>query len=248
MDREPRIPTGVGQIDRRSFLHRIGWVGAALASAGLLAACSAGKVPRSSPTPDGMVGPSLPPDVPPDLALRTLLEGNARYQAELSIHPNLSAERRAELVQGQNPWSAVLSCSDSRVPPELIFDVGPGDMFTVRVAGNVPSESSIESVEYAIGHLRVSLVLVMGHSGCGAVHAVLAGEAGGIPEIAHLIKPAVQGMKGDEAAAVRANTLAQRQNLLDAHAIALAVDRGDVEVRASVFDLNTGAAEMVDTT
>ena len=78
-----------------------------------------------------------------------------------------------ELVSGQRPWSAILGCADSRVPPEVIFDVGPGDMFTVRVAGNVLSDATLASVEYAAGHLGAGLVLVMGHSQCGAVQAAL---------------------------------------------------------------------------
>jgi carbonic anhydrase len=186
----------------------------------------------------------LPEDVPPDLALRTLLEGNARYAAERSIHPNLSAERRQELSLGQRPWASILGCSDSRVPPELVFDVGPGDMFDVREAGNVASAVSLESLTYSVEHLHSRLILVLGHTSCGAVHAVFEDQAQEYPEIEHLIKPAIAGID-DEFSAVKANALAQRQTVADHPALAEEIGSGHIEVHAAYFDLATGRVTLL---
>jgi carbonic anhydrase len=101
------------------------------------------------------------------------MEGNSRFIKDREIHPHLDAHRRAELESGQHPRAIVLSCSDSRVPPELIFDQGLGDLFTIRVAGNVLGAPIIASIEYAVMHLNASVILVLGHESCGAVSAAL---------------------------------------------------------------------------
>jgi carbonic anhydrase len=114
------------------------------------------------------------PGISADEAMRILKEGNARYAVGQPRHPHQGAERRAlTTAQGQHPLAAVLSCSDSRVPAEIIFDQGIGDLFVVRVAGNVAAADEIGSLEYALDHLAVPLVVVLGHSQCGAVTAVL---------------------------------------------------------------------------
>jgi carbonic anhydrase len=112
----------------------------------------------------------------PDTALNMLKEGNNRFVQGLEKHPNLSTSRRKQTAEeGQKPFAVVLACSDSRVPVEEIFDRGIGDIFTVRDAGNVASKTDIGSIEYAVDHLGSTLVLVMGHSGCGAVTATVEG-------------------------------------------------------------------------
>lgn len=189
----------------------------------------------------------MPKDVPPELALETLLAGNERYANEHSLHPNLSAERRAELTLGQQPWSGILGCSDSRVPPEIVFDVGPGDMFSVRVAGGVAGEVEIESLEYTVEHLHTRMLLMLGHQSCGAVKAVLANEADGFPELERFIGPAVKGFEDDEVAAIKASTLAQREHVLASHVIRDAVESGEIAVYAGYFDLATGRVEILDT-
>lgn len=132
-----------------------------------------------------------------DEALAKLIKGNQRFIRGRAKHPNQSAPNRKKLLEGQHPFAAVLCCSDSRVPPELLFDQGPGDLFVVRVAGNVLDVAVTGSIEYAVNHLEVPLVLVLGHSCCGAVTAALqqGREEGQIPSILEKIAPAVDAVK-----------------------------------------------------
>ena len=133
-------------------------------------------------------------DMPtPDQALERLLAGNQRYVAARQKYPDQTAARRAELSGGQHPFAIVLGCADSRVPPEVIFDQGLGDLFVVRVAGNVVDDVVLGSIEYAAAHLHTSLVVVLGHSKCGAVGATIAGGEleGHLPDLAAAIQPAV---------------------------------------------------------
>src|ERR1043165_1234695 len=110
-------------------------------------------------------------------ALKRLLDGNARFVAGKSTEPQGVAlvERRAALTKDQKPFAIIVSCSDSRVPPELIFDVGLGDIFVVRTAGEVVDNIDTGSIEYAVEHLGVSLIVVLGHERCGAVSAAVSG-------------------------------------------------------------------------
>lgn len=108
-------------------------------------------------------------------ALSRLKEGNGRFVADELTRDLQDAARRVALKDGQAPWTIVLSCADSRVVPELIFDTGIGELFIVRVAGNIANTSSLASIEYAVAHLNVKLIVVLGHEGCGAVKATLDG-------------------------------------------------------------------------
>lgn len=103
--------------------------------------------------------------------IEKLKEGNAHFASGHPLHPDETLKRMRELKKGQNPFVVVVSCSDSRVPPELIFDQGLGDIFSVRTAGNVIGDYELGSIEYAIEHLGCKLVVVMGHEDCGAIHA-----------------------------------------------------------------------------
>jgi carbonic anhydrase len=115
-------------------------------------------------------------DVTPDAALKMLSEGNNRFVKGSVKHPNLNAQRRQQTAEkGQKPFAVVLGCSDSRVPVEAIFDRGVGDIFVVRDAGNIATKTDIGSIEYAVDHLGSPLVVVMGHSACGAVTAATQG-------------------------------------------------------------------------
>ncbi|MGO9123098.1 MAG: carbonic anhydrase [Desulfomonilaceae bacterium] len=128
------------------------------------------------------------PRIIPDQAIGMLKRGNSRYMSGGLEHPHLGQARRTlTAMQGRSPFAAVLSCSDSRVPVELIFDCGIGDIFVIRVAGNVLGNSELGSLEYAVDHIGVSVVLVLGHTKCGAVKAVcesgvLEGNLRGISE------------------------------------------------------------------
>lgn len=139
-------------------------------------------------------------------AKNLLLEGNKRFNTGLPAQKNTGSARRLELRdKGQKPFAVVLTCSDSRVPPELLFDQSVGDLFVVRNAGNILDPVSLGSVEYAVDHLHTPLVLVLGHDKCGAVKAAVdGGEApGSIDAIVKKIKPAVEkaratGVAGEE--------------------------------------------------
>lgn len=142
-------------------------------------------------------GAAPPPNaITPAAALKRLLDGNSRYAANTPEQKDFSSGRAAR-VSAQYPIAAILSCADSRVAPELAFDQGPGDLFVVRVAGNVVSPDLLASLEYGVQFLGVPLVLVMGHSECGAVSAAIkvlkenAVLPGHLPDLIRAIKPAV---------------------------------------------------------
>lgn len=127
-----------------------------------------------------------------------LLEGNNRFVEGRQIHPHATGHWREQLVDGQHPFACVLGCADSRVPPEIVFDDGLGDIFTIRAAGEVLDSSVIGSIEYAVEHLHVPLVVVLGHANCGAVSAtidVVRGKGhvtGDISTLVRTIEPAVR--------------------------------------------------------
>jgi carbonic anhydrase len=186
-------------------------------------------------------------------AIRLLQEGNSRFAIGWPQRPNQQPERRTETSRtGQHPIAGVISCSDSRVPPEILFDRGIGDLFVVRVAGNVAGVSEIGSMEYAVEHLGIPLVVVMGHSQCGAVTAVAANQqvSGSIAELAKKIVPAVEKTKKafpeltgnalvEEAS--HANILRTIEDLFR-HSLVIrhAVTEGFVEVVAAFYDINDG--------
>jgi carbonic anhydrase len=130
-----------------------------------------------------------------DEALDLLLEGNARFAEDRPLQIHEGVRRRAMLTEGQYPAAVILGCADSRVPPELLFDTGLGDLFVVRVAGNVASVDEAGSIEYAVEHLHVPLVMVLGHERCGAVTAALGATEGEAEELSRLLesmKPALR--------------------------------------------------------
>lgn len=196
------------------------------------------------------------PGISADEALARLLDGNRRFLKGEAAHPNAGAGRRAELAAGQAPFAAVLTCSDSRVPPELLFDQGLGDIFTVRVAGNIAGSSEQGSIEYAAEHLATPVIMVLGHTSCGAVKATAAGGhvEGHLASVVKGIEPAVKavkarGARGPELAAeaveenVRLNALA----LLRKNPVVrkLAAD-GKVKVVPAVYDISTGEVRLLD--
>ena len=133
---------------------------------------------------------------PPADPLARLLAGNARFRSAMALHPDQSPGRRFSLTMGQHPFACVLTCADSRVPPEVVFDQGLGDLFVIRVAGNIADDAVLGSIEYAASHLNVPLVLVLGHEKCGAVEAALRGERPGhVKSLVRAIGPAVQAAR-----------------------------------------------------
>lgn len=127
-------------------------------------------------------------------ALEKLLEGNKRYSGECAVHPNQSSKRRTELLETQNPIAVIMTCADSRVSPEIIFDQGLGDLFVTRVAGNVASDFALGTIEYAAIQLKVPLVIVLGHSSCAAVQGAMniSQISGQFLSVARAIEPAIK--------------------------------------------------------
>jgi len=192
------------------------------------------------------------PAISAEQALKLLLEGNQRFLAGKLEHPNQTPARRAEVAKGQHPFAAVLACSDSRTPPEIIFDRGLGDIFTVRVAGNVADPVVIESLDYSVKHLGVRVVMVLGHRRCGAVIAAVEGHDEEGKDVGPMLKeldPAVaatKGMPGDPVEnAVRANVKLVMLNLATSSELRAMVISGELKIIGGIYDLDTGTIEML---
>jgi carbonic anhydrase len=192
------------------------------------------------------------PTMPANQALKLLLEGNQRFVAGKLEHPNQTPDRRAEVAKGQHPFAAVLACSDSRTPPEIIFDRGLGDLFTVRVAGNVADKVVIESLDYSVKNLGVRVVMVLGHKRCGAVIAAVEGHSEEGKDVGPMLKeldPAVHAthdMPGDPVEnAVRANVRLVMLNLATSPELRAMVISGELKIIGGIYDLDTGTIEML---
>jgi carbonic anhydrase len=185
-------------------------------------------------------------------ALQVLLAGNERFISGKLEHPNHCEESRKNLVAGQEPIAVVLACADSRVPPVDVFDQGLGDLFILRVAGNVLNDHILGSIEYAVSHLHAPLVMVMGHSSCGAVGAVAQGVklAGHIATLTPSIDAALKKTKGIEghwtnnAAMELARATAKKIEESEPIIADMAKD-GKVLVVATYYDLDTGVVTIL---
>ena len=187
-----------------------------------------------------------------DDPLARLLAGNARFRAAMAIHPDQSPARRFTVAMGQHPFACVLTCADSRVPPEVIFDQGLGDLFVIRIAGNIAGDAVLGSIEYAAAHLHVPLVMVLGHEKCGAVEAALQGEQPGhVRSLVRAIRPAVtaaRGLAGDPLDnAVRQNArLVARQIRESGPVLRDLVAAGRLQVVAARYSLDTSEITLLD--
>ncbi len=197
-------------------------------------------------------------DVTPVEALARLKAGNERFVQGKCEYPNSDAARRQNVfAEGQHPFCAVVSCSDSRVPVELIFDQGIGDVFVVRVAGNVCNGDEIASVEYAVEHLGVPLCVVLGHTRCGAVTAVVKGDPlhGNLAQLVRKIHPAMQDARREKPASsgdalvdatARHNVLRGIADLAQqSTVIASKVNSGGLKVAGGMYDLSSGRVDWV---
>jgi len=194
------------------------------------------------------------PSVAPAEAIAKLKEGNGRYTSGNLQHPGQTTERRTELANTQYPFATIVSCSDSRVPPEIVFDQGLGDLFIVRVAGNVINDEGLGSIEYSVDHLGTRLILVLGHQSCGAVKAAretiaAKGKAPGhIESLVMAIKPAVEATaKDDLDTTVKANVKNVVKALRSSTPILKAkVDSGEIQVIGGYYSLDTGAVTFLE--
>jgi carbonic anhydrase len=231
---------------RRKFLH----ASLAMAAAPLVPSLSAAADP---PKP----GAAPPPNaITPVAALQRLQEGNARYAANAPNERDFSSGRAAR-AQAQYPIAAILSCADSRVVPDLVFDQSPGELFVVRVAGNVVSPDLLASLEYGVQFLGVPLIVVVGHSGCGAVDAAIkvlktsAQLPGHLPDLIRAIKPAVVVAEKTQAGTLLDNAIAEnvRRQVARLKGAAPVVQKayGDkrIDIVGGVYDIATGKITLV---
>lgn len=186
------------------------------------------------------------PSLTPKEALDRLMQGNQRYAADHLESPDRSSMRRLEIYQKQQPFAIVLGCSDSRVPPEIIFDQGLGDLFVVRVAGQVAGPVELDSIEYAAKYLGASLILVLGHQSCGAVNAVLNGKTSQIEDVADLIKPAIQSVRRKTLEnAIKANVRWVVEHLKNTSLIGQMMKEGKIDVVGGYYTLPDGKIEIL---
>jgi carbonic anhydrase len=246
----PRAPLNRSEDERmcdaclRSGLSRRGLM---LAGAGLLAAAPLGGMARAQPVAAAAT---------PDAALNLLVEGNARYVANQPRERDFSAGR-ASRAQGQAPFAAILGCADSRVAPELAFDQNPGDLFVVRVAGNFVTPEGLGSLEFGAAVLGTKLIMVLGHTSCGAVKATVTALQQGntlpghIADLVRAMKPGIEPVlnePGDdlEQRALVANVRYNVGRLQEATPIlAGMVAKGELRVVGGVYDLATGKVSLV---
>ena len=191
-------------------------------------------------------GPATPQE-----ALDELIEGNERYLSEKSIHPRGDMDRIAETAPHQAPFAAVVGCSDSRVPVELLFDQGIGDIFVIRTAGNnVNSEMVIGSVDYAIEHLGVKVLLVLGHGSCGGVTGAISEgeeEHGNIGKLLSVIRDDVSQYVGkidSLDAAIHHHAHIQVERIIAHPHVAEKIEKGELLVKQAYYDVNTGKVTL----
>jgi carbonic anhydrase len=188
-------------------------------------------------------------ELSPDAALKMLMDGNARFVAKklTSFQEDLDILQQ-NTVAKQEPFAAVLACADSRVPVELVFDQSIGHVFVTRVAGNIASAEIIASLEYGAAVLGTRTILVMAHSGCGAVKAAMSGKAvpGQISTLYRYIRPAIDRANGDLTAAEKINATVQAGLLRDASPVlADLVQQGKLSITAGYYDLGTGKVTLL---
>ncbi|MTI71144.1 MAG: carbonic anhydrase [Firmicutes bacterium] len=184
-------------------------------------------------------------------ALEKLIKGNDRFVNGNMKRLNIDKESRIKGLKGQEPFALVLSCSDSRVPPEIIFDQGLGDLFVVRVAGNIIDKTVLGSIEYAVKHLNIKLVMVLGHSNCGAVKAALEGyeEKNNIKIIADKIKPALVDIKESNKAleeAIKFNVKLVVEKLKKSEPVISKLAREDLEILGGFYNIDSGRVDILE--
>jgi carbonic anhydrase len=229
-------------IGRRDLLKR-----ASITTLGLAAGTFLGHVKQAEAAELSAIAPSLSPDD----ALQKLIEGNQRFVHHQPQYPDQSATRLREVAQVQHPFATVLSCADSRVPAEIIFDQGIGDIFDVRIAGNISTPEALGSIEYAVVLLGTPVLMVLGHERCGAVTAAVQNEAlpGEIGSFVKAILPAVERVKdkaGDTVDnAVTANVQYQIEQLQRSPLLTERLQSGKLKIVGGRYDLDTGTVTMV---
>jgi len=191
------------------------------------------------------------PDMSPEQTLQMLMEGNQRFVQRKRKNPNQDFARLTEVAKTQKPFAAILGCADSRVPSEIVFDQGLGDLFVCRVAGNVATPEEIGSLEFGTLILGSKVIMVMGHKRCGAVEATIKGAQvpGQIASLLDAIKPAVERSKNQPGNqlenACKANILVQIQKLKSSPVLSQLINEGKLKIVGGYYDLDNGVVTMV---
>ncbi|MBW4542052.1 MAG: carbonic anhydrase [Myxacorys chilensis ATA2-1-KO14] len=230
-------------MERRHFL-KLGVTGAAMLVAGSdlvwhVKQVQAGELPSTNSA------------LNPDAALQKLIEGNQRFTEHHPEYPDQSQARLQEVAQAQHPFATILSCADSRVPAEIIFDQGIGDIFDVRIAGNIATSEALGSIEYAVALLNTPVLMVLGHERCGAVTAAVKNEAlpGEIGSFVKAILPAVDRVKGQSGDTIDnvviANVSYQIEQLKRSSLLMERVESGKLKIVGGRYDLDTGRVKTI---
>ncbi len=188
----------------------------------------------------------------PEKALEMLLEGNAHFVKNEIAHLSYLNEAKDKMLEQQTPFAAVVGCSDSRVPPELIFDRGLGELFVVRDAGNVIGPIEMDSVEFAVAHLKVPLVIVLGHQNCGAIKATLGGQKS-VPELESIYPIVENALANCEAigenrlvAAIKCNVKKSVEALKNSPTIAPLLKQKKVKIIGAYYEIASGKVTVID--
>lgn len=186
----------------------------------------------------------------PEKALQNLMEGNQRFSKDQSLHLDRTSERRQELVSKQAPFAVILGCSDSRVAPEIIFDQGIGDLFIVRVAGNVVGPLEQDSIDYSVVYLKSSIIMVLGHENCGAIDAVIGGNTKDIEAVAELIQPAADATKMQKdnrlQNTIKTNAKMMASQLRNNPVLSDFIAKKKLSVVAAYYNFHTGKVELLE--
>jgi len=232
-------------------LSRRAWFAAAgMTTVAIAAGCG---LPKKAAAPSEVTHPVIRGA---DQALAELLDGNRRFVTAKRTYPDQSIQMRRELSTAQKPFAVVLTCSDSRVPPEVVFDQGLGDLFVVRLAGNIVDQAVRGTIEYAVEELSTPLIMVLGHQSCGAVAATLkalqppfAKPAGEVGTLVAAIAPAVEAAKGRPGDlldnAVRANAIQSAAQLRTTSELTTSLDSGAVKLVVGYYSLQDGTVSII---
>lgn len=187
--------------------------------------------------------------IAPKEALQRLVDGNQRFLNDELTHPDRTEDRRLATSSAQTPFAVILGCADSRIPPEIVFDQGIGDLFVVRVAGNVLGPLELDSIEYSVLVNGSSLVVVLGHENCGAVKAVLEKQTKDIESVAELIEPCIRnsnGQNGDRlASAIKSNVQCVVGQLKRSPVLKRYIEQGNLDVVGGYYNLKTGKVDLL---
>ncbi|MEH2439660.1 carbonic anhydrase [Nostoc sp.] len=230
-------------LSRRSlFKFGAGAIGTGVLTVGLGSNLLAAEKTPAAPAED---------DITPDKALQELLDGNERFVKAKRKNPHQNHSRLVEVAKGQKPFASILGCADSRVPSEIVFDQGLGDLFVCRIAGNIATTQQIGSLEFGSLVLGTKIIMVMGHERCGAVDATIKGAQvpGQIGSLLAAIQPSVESSKGKSGDklenACKANVLAQVEKLKSSSVLSELIKAEKLKIVGSYYDLDTGRISLV---